>query len=143
MVTSPSWQTAQSPSEREPPHPGGCWRWAYPAAAAAPLLLLLLLLNQLHGRGRRRGRPHGPHYLDAVLRQRRQVQPPPASHLGLLELLKPPQGELGWKDGASQKARRTRAAARLGLPGRSSRAAAGPSSWGSGGRSCCRTWLPW
>lgn len=40
-----------------------------PAAATAPLLLLLLL-NELHGRGRWRGRPHGPHHFNAVLGQR-------------------------------------------------------------------------
>lgn len=68
-------------------------RGLYPAAATAPLLLLLLL-DELHGGGRGRGRPHGPDHLDAVLRQRRQVEALPAPHLHLLELLETPQGEL-------------------------------------------------
>lgn len=66
----------------------------YPAAAAASLLLLLLF-NELHGRGRGRGGSHGSDHLDAVLRQRGQVQALPAPHLHLLELLETPQGELG------------------------------------------------
>lgn len=66
---------------------------AHPAAAAASLLLLLLL-DQLHGGGRGRGRSHGPDHLDAVLRQRGQVETLAAPHLHLLELLEAPQGEL-------------------------------------------------
>uniref|UniRef100_A0A8C6UUG3 Uncharacterized protein n=1 Tax=Neogobius melanostomus TaxID=47308 RepID=A0A8C6UUG3_9GOBI len=39
----------------------------YPATAPSSLLLLLLL-DQLHGGGRGRGSPHGPHHFDALLK---------------------------------------------------------------------------
>lgn len=65
----------------------------YPTAAAASLLLLLLL-NELHGRGRRRGRPHGSDHLDAVFGQRRETVALAAPDLHLLQLLEPSQGEL-------------------------------------------------
>lgn len=73
--------------------------WGLYPAAAATSLLLLLLFDELHGRGWGRGRSHGPDHLDAVLRQRGQVQMLPASHLHLLELLETAQGELEDKDG--------------------------------------------
>lgn len=66
---------------------------AHPAAATASLLLLLLL-NELHGGGRGRGRPHGPHHLDAVLRQRRQAEALAPAHLHLLKLLETAQRKL-------------------------------------------------
>lgn len=75
----------------------GC-RATYPAAAAASLLLLLLF-NELHGGGRGRGRSHGSHHLDAVLWERGQAEPLPASHLHLLELLEPAQRKLERRDG--------------------------------------------
>lgn len=75
----------------------GC-RATYPAAAAASLLLLLLF-DELHGGGRGRGRSHGSHHLDAVLWERGQAEPLPASHLHLLELLEPAQRKLERRDG--------------------------------------------
>lgn len=66
----------------------------YPATAP-PSLLLLLLLDELHGGGGRRGGSHGPHHLDAVLGERREVETLAAPHRHLLQLFKAPQGELG------------------------------------------------
>lgn len=70
-----------------------CVCFSYPATPASSLLLLLLL-DELHGRGWRRSRPHVSHNLNAVLRERRQVQPLSHSHLHLLQLLETSQSEL-------------------------------------------------
>lgn len=98
LVASTSRPTTRDASK------GRRWEESYPAAAAASLLLLLLLLDELHGGGGGGGGPHGPHHPDAVLRERRQVQLLAPSHLHLLELLEPPQGELRRKDYASEEA---------------------------------------
>lgn len=130
----------------------------YPATAP-PSLLLLLLLDELHGGGGRRGGSHGPHHLDAVLGERREVETLAAPHRHLLQLFKAPQGELGRRvtpiydthppefftahlrkyDDVSKFARPYSCDS----PAPSSIKEAALSSWGNVARSCCRTWSPW